>query len=124
MTKFTTQSGEYLAVGVPDGATEEIDLIAENEIAFRIKNPDEDSRPDDFISKYISLPDGHYTLIATTPLTEEQAEEIVSNNGMGCYDNYRLKKDNKYTCTTALQSFNCLLHTAGIKGRVAILKVL
>lgn len=46
---------------------------------------------------------------ASQNITEEVAAQIVGDNGMGCYDNYRLKKDEKYTCSSAISSLNCLL---------------
>lgn len=52
-------------------------------------------------------------------ITEEKAYHIVDNNGMNCWDNYRLKKDEKYTCTSAMQSLRCLMETAGLKDTCA-----
>lgn len=88
--------------------------------------------------KAIKLPDGDFKFIAVTKsfvlnthqasqnLTEEIAAQIVGDNGMGCYDNYRLKKDEKYTCESAMDSFQCLLATSGIDTKLpyAILKKL
>ena len=76
---------------------------------------------DDFKQKVIKLPDGDFKFIGATKthladrheaaqnITEEKAALIVDNNGLGCWDNYRLKRDEKYTCTSALDSFKCLL---------------
>jgi len=86
----------------------------------------------------IKIPVDNYKLLAVTKsfladrhessqnLTESIAEQIVDNNGMGCFDNYRLKRDEKFTCTTAMDSFQCLLLASGIDEQktYAILKKL
>lgn len=88
----------------------------------------------------IKLPDGNYKFIAVLKsgvldhheasqnLTEVTAAQIVDDNGAGCWDNYRLKKDEKYTCTTAMQSFSCLIllskHTMKADSNYAILKLM
>jgi len=91
---------------------------------------------DEWKDRAIKLPDGDYKFMAVTVsmladkheasqnLTEEIAAKIVGDNGMGCYDNYRLKKDEKYTCKTAMDSFKCLLATSSLNSDVpyAILK--
>ena len=91
---------------------------------------------DDWKQAAIKLPDGDYKFMAVTSsfvtdkheasqnLTEEIAAQIVDDNGMGCWDNYRLKKDNKYTCTSAMNSFSCLLETSNMDAKecYAILK--
>lgn len=51
---------------------------------------------------------------ASQNITEEIASRIVGDNGMGCYDNYRLKKDEKYTCNSAVDSLNCLLAASSL----------
>ena len=58
----------------------------------------------------IPLPEGEYVYLgATRSITEETAAGIVDDNGMGCWDNYRLKKDEKYTCLNASSSLKCLI---------------
>lgn len=86
------------------------------------------------------LPDGNYMFIAVMKsfvtekhvasqnLNEETASLIVGDNGMGCWDNYRLKPDEVYTCTSAMDSFNCLMllskHSLKVDSNYAILKLI
>lgn len=69
--------------------------------------------------------DGHE---ASQNITEEKAALIVDGNGAGCWDNYRLKKDEKYTCKSAMQSFKCLMlltkHGLKLDVNYAILKIM
>ncbi len=81
---------------------------------------------DEWKQAAIRLPDGDFKFVAVTSsfvldkheasqnLTEEIAAQIVNNNGMNCYDNYRNKIDERYTCSTAMDSFKCLLAAANI----------
>lgn len=93
----------------------------------------------DYKQAAIKLPDGNYKFLAVMKsavldrheasqnLTEEIAADIVDDNGMGCYDNYRLKKDEKYTCRTAMDSFSCLIlmskHSLKADANYAVLKL-
>lgn len=64
---------------------------------------------------------------ASQNISEKTAEQIVDDNGMGCWDNYRLKRDEKYTCTTAMNSFESLIlmskHSLKVGVNYAILKL-
>lgn len=78
---------------------------------------------------YVKLPEGEYKFIGKSyDMVEWQAAQIVGDNGAGCWDNYRLKKDEVYTCKTAMDSFNCLMlftpHLLKVDSNYAILKVL
>lgn len=68
------------------------------------------------LSGYTCISDGN-------KITEAIADQIVGDNGMGCYDNYRLKKDEVYTCTCAKDSFECLMDTANLIGKFKIYKL-
>lgn len=92
----------------------------------------------DYKRAAIKLPDGNYKFIAVMKsgvlvqpensqnINEERASLIVGDNGMGCWDNYKLKKDEVYTCKSAIDSFNCLIfwsqHTLKPDCNYAILK--
>ena len=92
----------------------------------------------DYKQAAIKLPNGNYKFVAVIKsgvldrheasqnLTEAIAEQIVDDNGMGCWDNYRLKRDNKYTCTSAEDSVDCLLKSLGLDTtkNYAILKLI
>lgn len=63
------------------------------------------------------------TFMATTDevlLSEELASMIAENNGMGCWENYSGKPDNRYTCRSATESFACLLRERDIKHSVVL----
>ncbi len=123
----------YLIFKVPNYDTWIKNKDMENPFKM-MKHLEKHKESDEWKPQYIKLPDGNYKFIGVTRsfladrheasqnLTEEIAAQIVDNNGMGCYDNYRLKNDEKYTCTTAMDSFKCLLETSNLKSEYAILK--
>lgn len=122
MKTITTNNRTLLFVEVPEGADiSDMQMIADDEFAYSIPNPDPDYN--DYITKYVHLHSGMYRYIATTDtITEQQADMLVKNNGMGCYDNHKGKPDEIYTCTTALESFATFLQHHSITGRHAIIE--
>lgn len=131
-TKFTTSTGEYLAVGVPETAVCEMNVDG---TALIYQLAPLTAYNDPMLS--IELPWGYnYTLIATTPLIEEQAAEIVDKvyrsdseewendlmNGdwVDGFASYNSDTINHFMFAT--DSFKSLLTSLGITERVAILK--
>lgn len=104
-----------------------------------MKHLEKNKNKDEWKQQAMKLPDGNFKFIAVLKsfvldrheasqnLTEETAAQIVDDNGMGCWDNYRLKPDEKYTCTTAMDSFACLILLSAFiecfDSNYAILKV-
>lgn len=155
METIITEKGEFLLIQIPERCIRFVAdmgyfMYKEPNYDTWIKDKDlwnpvrldqilkKNEGKDEWNMKAIKLPDGDFTFIAVTEsfvlnthqasqnLTEEIAAQIVGDNGMGCYDNYRLKKDEKYTCESAMDSFQCLLATSGIDTKLpyAILKKL
>jgi len=111
------------------------DLLNPVKLAKFLERNDKNS---DYKQAVIKLPNGNYKFVAVIKsgvldrheasqnLTEEIAATIVDDNGMGCWDNYRLKRDNKYTCTSAEDSVDLLLKSLGLDTtkNYAILKLI
>lgn len=105
-----------------------------------MKHLENNKNKDEWVKRLIKLPEGNYKFIAVLKsfvidwheasqnLTEKTAAQIVDDNGMGCWDNYRMKKDEKYTCKNAMDSFSCLIlntkHSLKVDANYAILKII
>lgn len=143
MVEIKTNKGRFLVVEIPASCVNFVcdmgylifkmpayeNWVTDKELAnpFKLdKYLDRVQGKDEWKNNYIKLPEGNFKFIGATRtfladhhpstqnITEEVAQKIVDDNGMGCWDNYRLKKDEKYTCTSAIASVKCLLETAGV----------
>ncbi len=121
--KFKTAKGNFVAVELPPGA---VDFgISKNifgvpySLKYTVKNMSSTR------VSYVGIDCNKFEIIGKpNELTEVKWAEIVSDNGMGCWDNYRLKKDEVYTCTSATASGCCLMETAGIPLDYLLLKIM
>lgn len=75
--KHKANGQEFLIVEVPEGLdVDDIQLIDSNELGIGYKNPDPDV--DNWITKYIELPSGQYSIMFIAEYaTEEQAAMVV-----------------------------------------------
>lgn len=89
MKQINSNGQTWLFVPVPE-STNELDMISDNELAIGHKNQDEDY--DDFVTSYYDIPPGEWSIHChSTKVTEEQAAQIVTNEGtveQPCYTDY------------------------------------
>lgn len=117
MTTIKTSKGEFLFVEVPLGAWS-IFETPDGCLEYNTKG--------NLTGGEIELPDdsGFWEAInSTEKMTEEQAAQVVEDNGMGCWDNYKGKIDERYTCLSALDSLKSLMRAKKMtRENYAILK--
>lgn len=123
INKLKTNKGEFLFVEIPEDATS-VSVVknilgAKYSLKYKVQ-----TGLSSFKVSYKGVSDYNQVVVVgiSNDISEECAGQIVDDNGMGCWDNYRLKKDEKYTCLTAISSLKCLMETSGLSRRYAILK--
>jgi hypothetical protein len=131
--RFKTESGEYLAVAVPEISylfSTEIDKSEDwYTLVYMMDNDDVDSGFFGDNTEYtVKIPEGNWEIIGHYPgLTEEQAAGIVDRDAYGgsplkWYRNYKDRLPPSHA--TALESFASLMEAENITNNVIILKLI